>query len=74
MDEDLYSEYYRKYFDYIKGSNLDVFESYRIGRIKEIFCIKKSNGRFNEIDIKIRFNKFYRLVRVCFLFGGGRFF
>lgn len=28
VDEDLYLEYYWKYFDYIKGSNLDVFEFY----------------------------------------------
>uniref|UniRef100_A0A452QSK7 DNA (cytosine-5)-methyltransferase 1 n=1 Tax=Ursus americanus TaxID=9643 RepID=A0A452QSK7_URSAM len=60
VDEDLYPEHYRKYSDYIKGSNLDAPEPYRIGRIKEIFCIKKSNGRPNETDIKIRINKFYR--------------
>lgn len=60
VDEDLYPEHYRKYSDYIKGSNLDAPEPYRIGRIKEIFCGKKSNGRPNEADIKIRLNKFYR--------------
>nr|XP_031545452.1 DNA (cytosine-5)-methyltransferase 1 isoform X2 [Vicugna pacos] len=60
VDEDLYPEHYRKYSDYIKGSNLDAPEPYRIGRIKEIFCIKKSNGRPNETDIKIKLNKFYR--------------
>uniref|UniRef100_A0A8C0LKP9 DNA (cytosine-5)-methyltransferase 1 n=1 Tax=Canis lupus dingo TaxID=286419 RepID=A0A8C0LKP9_CANLU len=60
VDEDLYPEHYRKYSDYIKGSNLDAPEPYRIGRIKEIFCTKKSNGRPNETDIKIRINKFYR--------------
>nr|XP_023408217.1 DNA (cytosine-5)-methyltransferase 1 isoform X3 [Loxodonta africana] len=60
VDEDLYPEHYRKYSDYIKGSNLDAPEPYRIGRIKEIFCTKKSNGRPNETDIKIRLNKFYR--------------
>ncbi|EAW84079.1 DNA (cytosine-5-)-methyltransferase 1, isoform CRA_a [Homo sapiens] len=60
VDEDLYPEHYRKYSDYIKGSNLDAPEPYRIGRIKEIFCPKKSNGRPNETDIKIRVNKFYR--------------
>lgn len=62
MDEDLYPEHYRKYSDYIKGSNLDAPEPYRIGRIKEIFCTKKSNGKPNEADIKIRLNKFYRSV------------
>lgn len=60
VDEALYPEHYRKYSDYIKGSNLDAPEPYRIGRIKEIFCSKKSNGRPNETDIKIRVNKFYR--------------
>ncbi|XP_048198152.1 DNA (cytosine-5)-methyltransferase 1 isoform X2 [Perognathus longimembris pacificus] len=60
VDELLYPEHYRKYSDYIKGSNLDAPEPYRIGRIKEIFCAKKSNGKPNEADIKIRVNKFYR--------------
>ncbi|XP_027811054.2 DNA (cytosine-5)-methyltransferase 1 isoform X1 [Marmota flaviventris] len=60
VDEDLYPEHYRKYSDYIKGSNLDAPEPYRIGRIKEIFCAKKTNGKPNESDIKIRLNKFYR--------------
>ncbi|KAF6093387.1 DNA methyltransferase 1 [Phyllostomus discolor] len=60
VDEDLYPEHYRKYSDYIKGSNLDAPEPYRIGRIKDIFCVKKNNGKPNETDIKIRLNKFYR--------------
>lgn len=69
MDEDLYPEHYRKYSDYIKGSNLDAPEPYRIGRIREIFCTKKSNGRPNETDIKIRINKFYRSVKASALPG-----
>ncbi|XP_059552850.1 DNA (cytosine-5)-methyltransferase 1 isoform X4 [Myotis daubentonii] len=60
VNEDLYPEHYRKYSDYIKGSNLDAPEPYRIGRIREIFCVKKNNGKPNETDIKIRLNKFYR--------------
>ncbi|XP_012889489.1 PREDICTED: DNA (cytosine-5)-methyltransferase 1 isoform X1 [Dipodomys ordii] len=60
VNEHLYPEHYRKYSDYIKGSNLDAPEPYRIGRIKEIFCTKKSNGKPNEADIKIRVYKFYR--------------
>ncbi|XP_003460912.3 DNA (cytosine-5)-methyltransferase 1 isoform X2 [Cavia porcellus] len=60
VDEELYPEHYRKYSDYIKGSNLDAPEPYRIGRIKEIFCPKKSNGKPNEAEIKIKLNKFYR--------------
>ncbi|CAO2635941.1 DNA (cytosine-5)-methyltransferase 1 [Lemmus lemmus] len=59
VDETLYPEHYRKYSDYIKGSNLDAPEPYRIGRIKAIHCGKK-NGKANEADIKIRLNKFYR--------------
>ncbi|XP_055457303.1 DNA (cytosine-5)-methyltransferase 1 [Psammomys obesus] len=59
VNEDLYPEHYRKYSDYIKGSNLDAPEPYRIGRIKEIHCGKK-NGKPNEADIKLRLNKFYR--------------
>lgn len=61
MNETLYPEHYRKYSDYIKGSNLDAPEPYRIGRIKEIHCGKKK-GKVNEADIKIRLNKFYRWV------------
>jgi hypothetical protein len=62
VDEDLYPEHYRKYSDYIKGSNLDAPEPYRIGRIREIFCSKKTSGKPNEAEIKIRLNKFYRSV------------
>ncbi|KAM5238057.1 DNA (cytosine-5)-methyltransferase 1 [Ctenodactylus gundi] len=60
VDEELYPEHYRKYSDYIKGSNLDAPEPYRVGRIKEIFCAKKSSGKPNEADIKVKVNKFYR--------------
>ncbi|XP_044540853.1 DNA (cytosine-5)-methyltransferase 1-like [Gracilinanus agilis] len=56
VNEDQYPEYYRKHSDYIRGSNQDAPEPYRIGRIKEIFCDKESNGE----DIKLRINKFYR--------------
>ncbi|XP_056678753.1 DNA (cytosine-5)-methyltransferase 1-like [Monodelphis domestica] len=60
VDEELYPEYYRKHSEYIKGSNQNAPEPYRIGRIKEIFCSKRSNGKPNEADIKLRVNKFYR--------------
>uniref|UniRef100_A0A4W3HR48 DNA (cytosine-5)-methyltransferase 1 n=1 Tax=Callorhinchus milii TaxID=7868 RepID=A0A4W3HR48_CALMI len=60
VDEDLYPEYYRKSSDYIKGSNLDAPDPFRIGRIQEIFCHKRSNGKPNEADIKLRINKYYR--------------
>ncbi|XP_052586847.1 DNA (cytosine-5)-methyltransferase 1-like [Peromyscus californicus insignis] len=60
VDENLYPEHYRKKCsEYIKESNLDAPEPYRIGRIKAIHC-GKENGKVNEADIKIRVNKFYR--------------
>lgn len=59
VNETLYPEHYRKSSDYIKGSNLDAPEPYRIGRIREIHCGKKK-GKVNEADIKLRLNKFYR--------------
>nr|XP_042136225.1 DNA (cytosine-5)-methyltransferase 1-like [Peromyscus maniculatus bairdii] len=60
VDENLYPEHYRKKCsEYIKESNLDALEPYRIGRIKAIHC-GKENGKVNEADIKIRVNKFYR--------------
>ncbi|KAK2510814.1 Dnmt1 [Columba guinea] len=60
VDEELYPEHYRKYSEYIKGSNLDAPDPYRVGRIKEIFCNIRSNGKPNEADIKLRICKFYR--------------
>uniref|UniRef100_A0A663DQ14 DNA (cytosine-5)-methyltransferase n=1 Tax=Aquila chrysaetos chrysaetos TaxID=223781 RepID=A0A663DQ14_AQUCH len=60
VDEELHPEHYRKYSEYIKGSNLDAPDPYRVGRIKEIFCNIRSNGKPNEADIKLRICKFYR--------------
>ncbi|XP_050780752.1 DNA (cytosine-5)-methyltransferase 1 isoform X3 [Gopherus flavomarginatus] len=60
VDEELYPEHYRKSSEYIKGSNQDAPEPYRVGRIKEIFCSIRSNGKPNEADIKLRVYKFYR--------------
>lgn len=60
VDEELHPEHYRKYSEYIKGSNLDAPDPYRVGRIKEIFCNIRSNGKPNEADIKLRIFKFYR--------------
>lgn len=60
VDEDLYPEYYRKSSDYIKGSNLDAPEPFRIGRIKEIYCTKRSNGKSDESEVKLRIYKLYR--------------
>lgn len=60
VDEELYPEYYRKSSDYIKGSNLDAPDPFRIGRIKEIFCHKRSNGKPDTAEVKLRLYKFYR--------------
>lgn len=61
VDEELYPEYYRKSSDYIKGSNLDAPDPFRIGRIKEIFCHRRSNGKPDSSEVKLRLYKFYRL-------------
>lgn len=60
VDEELYPEYYRKSSDYIKGSNLDAPEPFRIGRIKEIFHLRRSNGKPDVSEVKLRLYKFYR--------------
>uniref|UniRef100_A0A672UVW2 DNA (cytosine-5)-methyltransferase n=1 Tax=Strigops habroptila TaxID=2489341 RepID=A0A672UVW2_STRHB len=60
VDEELHPEHYRKYSEYIKGSNLDAPDPFRVGRIKEIFCHLRSNGKPNEADIKLLICKFYR--------------
>lgn len=60
VDEDLHPEYYRKSSDYIKGSNLDAPEPFRVGRIKKIFCNRRSDGKPDRMEIKLRLHKFYR--------------
>uniref|UniRef100_A0A672JJ28 DNA (cytosine-5)-methyltransferase n=1 Tax=Salarias fasciatus TaxID=181472 RepID=A0A672JJ28_SALFA len=60
VDEDLYPEYYRKSSDYIKGSNLDAPEPFRVARIKEIFCHRRSNNKPDNSEVKLRLYKFYR--------------
>uniref|UniRef100_A0A8C3UIA6 DNA (cytosine-5)-methyltransferase n=1 Tax=Catharus ustulatus TaxID=91951 RepID=A0A8C3UIA6_CATUS len=60
VDEELHPEHYRKYSEYIKGSNLDAPEPFRVGRIKSIFCSLRGNGKPNESDIKLVLYKFYR--------------
>ena len=54
QDEELYPEYYRKRSEYIKGSNLECPEPFRIGRISSIFTRKNGD------EVKARINKFYR--------------
>uniref|UniRef100_A0A8C1QZG8 DNA (cytosine-5)-methyltransferase n=1 Tax=Cyprinus carpio TaxID=7962 RepID=A0A8C1QZG8_CYPCA len=60
VDEDLHPEYYRKSSDYIKGSNLDAPQPFRVGRIKEIFCNRRCDGKPDRMEIKLRLYKFYR--------------
>uniref|UniRef100_A0A8U8BW20 DNA (cytosine-5)-methyltransferase n=1 Tax=Geospiza parvula TaxID=87175 RepID=A0A8U8BW20_GEOPR len=60
VDEELHPEHYRKYSEYIKGSNLDAPDPFRVGRIKSIFCSLRGNGKPNEADIKLCIYKFYR--------------
>uniref|UniRef100_A0A674HHF7 DNA (cytosine-5)-methyltransferase n=1 Tax=Taeniopygia guttata TaxID=59729 RepID=A0A674HHF7_TAEGU len=60
VDEELHPEHYRKYSEYIKGSNLDAPDPFRVGRIKSIFCSLRGNGKPNEADIKLGIYKFYR--------------
>ena len=55
VDEDVYPEYYRK-GGYIKGSNEEVAEPFRIARILSIFTRKL--GKLNAIKLKV--SKFYR--------------
>ena len=59
-DEEEYPEYYRKSSDYIKGSNQDAPQAFRVGRIKEIFCTRRSNNKSNSSEVKLRLYKFYR--------------
>lgn len=58
IDEDLYPEFYRK-SEYIKGSNLDAPEPFRIGRIIEIYKLCKGKLA-DKFDIKFKITKFYR--------------
>ena len=53
-DDELYPEIYRN-TRYVKGSNLECPEPYRVGRIQHIY---HSKGK--EDDVKFIINKFYR--------------
>ncbi|XP_052224566.1 DNA (cytosine-5)-methyltransferase 1-like isoform X2 [Dreissena polymorpha] len=59
VDEEVYPEAYRK-SDYIKGSNDDIPDTFRIGRIEQIYT-KDPNGGIPCLDkIKLKVKKFYR--------------
>ena len=64
------SHYSERLFKMCQGHNAAHSCAHGRYRIKEIFCTKKSNGRPNETDIKIRINKFYRSVKASALSEG----
>ncbi|CAB4027548.1 DNA (cytosine-5)-methyltransferase 1 isoform X2, partial [Paramuricea clavata] len=59
-DEDEYPEYYRKSSDYIKGSNTDVPQPFRIGEILSITCKASYSLKDETADIKLKVRKLYR--------------
>jgi len=59
VDEEVYTEYYRKSNDFIKGSNVDAPEPFRIGQILSIFKKKNAFGQ-DSGEIFVRIRKFYR--------------
>ncbi|KAH7979028.1 hypothetical protein HPB49_007864 [Dermacentor silvarum] len=61
VDEDIYPEYYRKRSEYIKGSNADVPEPFKIGKIVSIYRKSGSGDAKNEPErFRLRVKKFYR--------------
>lgn len=60
MNEEKYPEYYRKPVEYVKGSNYDVPEPFKIGRILNIFTKANSGKLAEDVDIKMTVSKFYR--------------
>lgn len=61
VDEDVYPEAYRKRSEYIKGSNADVPEPFKIGKIISIFAKKGSGDTKDGPEVfKLRIKKFYR--------------
>nr|Q27746.1 RecName: Full=DNA (cytosine-5)-methyltransferase PliMCI; AltName: Full=DNA methyltransferase PliMCI; Short=DNA MTase PliMCI; Short=M.PliMCI; AltName: Full=Dnmt1; AltName: Full=MCMT [Paracentrotus lividus]CAA90563.1 DNA (cytosine-5-)-methyltransferase [Paracentrotus lividus] len=54
VDEDLYPENYRKSSEYVKGSNLECPEPFRIGKIISIYTTKSNS------TVRLRVNKMYR--------------
>ncbi|KAL1478241.1 hypothetical protein MTO96_016426 [Rhipicephalus appendiculatus] len=61
VDEEMYPEYYRKRSEYIKGSNADVPEPFKIGKIVSIYKKSGSGNGKNEPEMfRLRVKKFYR--------------
>ena len=59
LNEEVYPEAYRK-SDYIKGSNDDIPETFRIARIQRIYTSLSSSGIPALDKIKLKVQKFYR--------------
>ena len=59
MDEELYPEAYRK-SDYVKGSNDEVPEPFRIACIVKITLRSGFSKSISPEDIRLTVNKFYR--------------
>ena len=60
IDEDMYPEYYRK-GDYIKGSNEEVPEPFKIGKILQIHVIRDFGNEAPSVDeVYFKIQKFYR--------------
>jgi len=57
-DEQMYPEVYRRGNDYVKGSNVDIAEPFKIGCILRIEQTKGSYG--DNKDLKLTVRKFYR--------------
>jgi len=62
-DETLYPEAYRK-GDYIKGSNDQVPEPFRVARILKITTAANVKGAPSPEDVKLTVQKFYRWVNL----------
>jgi len=60
VDEEVYPEYYRKPAEYVKGSNYDVPEPFKIGRIVSIFTKSSSGKLTEELEVMLTVSKFYR--------------
>ncbi|KAJ7334456.1 DNA (cytosine-5)-methyltransferase 1 [Desmophyllum pertusum] len=57
VDEEVYPEYYRKPLEYVKGSNHDVPQPFKIGRIVNIFTRSSSGKLTEELDFVLTVNK-----------------
>ena len=58
-DEEKYPEAYRK-TDYIKGSNEEVPQPFRVGRIVDIYVKRSDRGTSDPEQVALRIKKFYR--------------